>query len=77
MLAPTQNWAAANIVQENVKLVGLIGVPAIVEENVWASTPFRLRGYSDGLSRWSISRSGESWGRSDVRRGNASSGDNG
>ena len=76
MLAPTQDRAAANVVQDYIKIMGLIGIAAIVKENVWAPSPPRLRGYSDWLSRWCSSGSRKRWGRLEVRWGNTSTGDN-
>ncbi len=70
MLVPTQDRAATNVMEKNVKLMGLIGIAAIVEENVRAPSPFRLRGDSDGLGRWDVSGSRESRRRSYVRWGN-------
>ena len=76
VLAPTQDRAAANVVQEGIELMRLIGIAAIVKEDVWAPSPFRLRGYTDGFSRWGARRCRERRGRPEVRRGNTATGDN-
>ena len=49
MLALSKDRATVDIMEENVELIGLIWVAAVVEEHVRSTFAFRLRGYSDGL----------------------------
>ena len=76
VLAPTQDRAAANVVQDYIKIMGLIGIAAIVKEYVRAPSSSRLRGDSDGFSRWGARRCRERRGRPEVRWVNTATGDN-
>ena len=76
VLAPTQDGSATNVVQESVKFMGLIGIAAIVKEYVRAPSSSRLRGDSDGFSRWGARRCRERRGRPEVRWVNTATGDN-
>ncbi len=49
LLSP-QDRTALNIVQNNVKLVQLIGEPAVVDENVWSFPPLNLSGDANGFA---------------------------